>query len=135
MSGSAGTTSAEVDGSDWDGTGDCFVVAANLVLSLPGDPILVHGRVLGSTGGPLAGVRYWHAWIEIRYSVRHPEFNDVEVSSDVVVDRSNGNDLTVPQALYYKLGDVTETRHYSRAEALARCESTGNYGPWEHTDN
>jgi hypothetical protein len=96
--------------------GDCFVVAANLMLD-DARLTLVHGQPTG-TGGEAAGLVYWHAWCEL---------------DGMVIDRSNGNDVTLPAVLYYAVGNIDPDacRYYSAYEALAEMHDYGHYGPWD----
>lgn len=97
--------------------GDCYEVALNHIVYESTDEdglVLVHGVVTGQ--GPLEGMVYGHAWIE---------------DGDWVIDRSNGNDVTIPRAIYYAIGNITDTRRYDRQEAIGRCLEVGHYGAWD----
>jgi hypothetical protein len=67
------------------GEGDCYEAAAKLLYahrSCPGI-MLVHGTVTGQ--GPIAGIRYGHAWIEVgdvvlRFDPRSSTVNLVAVA-------------------------------------------------------
>ena len=75
------------------GEGDCYEAAAKLLYahrSCSGI-VLVHGTVMGQ--GPIAGIRYEHAWIEI---------------GDVVLDPSNGRFVCARKADYYAVGEINE---------------------------
>jgi hypothetical protein len=113
------------------GLGDCFKVGADLVVGGFGgtsnalkdlrELTLVHGIVAGQ--GSLEGYRFTHAWVE-------------GVSSDgipVVVDRSNGQALVIPQALYYLVGRIhdDEVERYTSDEARDRLLDFRHYGPWD----
>lgn len=110
---------------------DCFQVAADLIVSLLGgisdnlkefrEVTLVHGIVSGQ--GQLEGNRFTHAWIEGISSAGIP----------VVVDQSNGQELVMPQALYYLIGQIqeTETERYTSEEARSRLLDLRHYGPWD----
>lgn len=111
--------------------GDCFKVAANLVVPILGivkdeltklnDVTLVHGIVTGQ--GHLEGVRYTHAWVEGYTSEGIP----------MVVDASNGLNILMPQGLYYLIGriDKRECVHYTPGEAQDRMLDHCHYGPWD----
>lgn len=113
------------------GLGDCFKVAANLVVPILGmigdelaelvDVTLVHGIVTGQ--GLLDGVRYTHAWVE-GYT---PE------GIPMVVDASNGRHVVMPQGLYYLIGRIEESEcvRYTSDEAHDRMLDYAHYGPWD----
>ena len=99
------------------GEGDCYEAAAKLLYahrSCPGI-VLVHGTVTGQ--GPIAGIRYGHAWIEI---------------GDVVLDPSNGRFVCAKRETYYAAGEICEpvSRYDFEADARQMLE-TRHYGPWE----
>ena len=97
--------------------GDCYEAAAKLLYahrSCPGI-VLVHGTVTGQ--GPIAGIRYGHAWVEI---------------GDVVLDPSNGRFVCARKSAYYAVGQITEpTARYEFDEAARQMLETRHYGPWE----
>jgi hypothetical protein len=121
--------------------GDCFAVAANVIVDeMADDPsaVLVHGRPLG-TGGEAKGLRYWHAWVERTYTVRHPNW-PTPINYVEVVDRSNmvskPSEWTTPiwpREMFYQLGRIEATVRYTREQAIKRMLGTGHYGPWEET--
>lgn len=101
--------------------GDCYQAAGRLLMELAmvGDleAVLVHAEVEGQ--GPLAGVRYGHAW--------------VECGTAVVLDASNGKARAVPRDIYYAVGQVDEignARSYTWDEARACMLDFGHWGPW-----
>ena len=100
-----------------NGEGDCYEAAAKLLYahrSCPGI-VLVHGTVTGQ--GPIAGLRYGHAWVEV---------------GDVVLDPSNGRFVVARKPAYYAAGEITEpVACYTFAEAAREMIETGHYGPWE----
>lgn len=119
--------------------GDCFKVAANLVVPILGmackelsnlrDITLVHGIVSGQ--GHLDGLRFTHAWVEGISSEGIP----------MVVDASNGRCVEIPQALYYLIGRIQpdECERYTPETAKDRMLEFAHYGPWDgapeaHTD-
>jgi hypothetical protein len=97
--------------------GNCYEAAAKLLTVHCGCPgvELVHGTVTGQ--GPIAGVRYGHAWVEV---------------GDVVLDPSNGQFVVAGKLDYYAVGEITEpvARYAFREAALCMLE-TGHYGPWD----
>ena len=99
------------------GEGDCYEAAAKLLYahrSCPGI-VLVHGTVTGQ--GPIAGIRYGHAWIEI---------------GDVVLDPSNRRLVCARKSAYYAAGEIREPLSRYDFEAAARqMLETRHYGPWE----
>ena len=99
------------------GEGDCYEAAAKLLYthrSCPGI-VLVHGTVTGH--GPIAGIRYGHAWIEI---------------GDVVLDPSNGRFVCARKSTYYAVGEIREpVARYDFEAAARQMLETRHYGPWE----
>ena len=81
---------------------------------------LVHAEICGQ--GPLEGVRYGHAWI-------------LDVERDVVIDKSNGNDLEWPREKYESAARVSlagDNKHeYEWKEAREKILEVGHYGPWD----
>lgn len=104
------------------GIGDCFMVAARYVIDRyvidHGTAILCHGKPLGQ--GPLnLGERYWHAWVET-------------ADGQLVIEKSNGNDMTLPAFLYYAIGkiDTADVKRYTAVEAATLMLREGHFGPW-----
>ena len=95
--------------------GDCYESAANIVLD-ERHYTLVHGVVTGQ--GPLAGVRFGHAWVEHEGNV---------------IDKSNGRELEFPRELYYAIGNVdpSEQHRYTYKEIREMIQEHGTWGPWE----
>jgi hypothetical protein len=103
------------------GKGNCFHVAADLVLSHAGAGLtLCHGTPI-APAGPHEGERLYHAW--------------AETDDGRVIDRSNGNDVNLPRDAYYRLGriDPAEVLRYSRLEVAALSLRFGHWGPWHET--
>ena len=98
------------------GTGDCFVVAVENLMS-DRDLILCHGIVHGQ--GWLEGMEYPHAW------------NETE--DGYVIDQSNGNDVYMPREAYYALGkiDPQNVRRYDYLDMARQIVDEGTYGPWD----
>jgi len=106
---------------DSNANGDCYDTAGRYILGFNGENIdnkhrLVHGMVNGQ--GQLTGLRFGHAWIE---------------HGNMVIDKSNGNDVTLPKEIYYKAGHIKEddNKYYTQDEAREWILETGNWGPWE----
>jgi hypothetical protein len=95
--------------------GDCYIVAGQEALnrSYNDKAFVCHGSVVGQ--GRILGVKYTHAWIE---------FNGL------VIDKSNGNDVTMTKEIYYKIGNVSDIKRYSFKEARDKMIETGHFGNW-----
>ncbi len=97
--------------------GDCYEAAVRFVIGnsrCPGIQ-LVHGEVTGQ--GPIAGIRYGHAWVEI---------------GDVVIDPSNGRIVCAHKNAYYAIGKITTSVvRYSPSEARRLMLEALHYGPWD----
>lgn len=112
-----------------NGLGDCFEVAAHQVIE-DKTLTLVHALVVGQEGGNATpGERHWHAWVEYAHELTFPDGRKVGLPT--VVDKSNGNDVRMPQALYYKIGGIETTHRYTAAEAMSLMLEHEHYGPWE----
>jgi hypothetical protein len=104
--------------------GDCYEAAGKFIGDqlIAGETdryILVHGEVRGQ--GPLMGVTFGHAWI-------------VDTSTDNVIDKSNGRDISLPRFIYYGIGGINDLDNhyeYTAEEARDKMLETGNYGPWD----
>jgi len=96
--------------------GDCYEAAARFVIGNSRCPgiVLVHGEVTGQ--GPIAGIRYGHAWAEI---------------GDAVIDPSNGRIVCDRKDAYYCIGKISSVVRYSAEEARQSMLETLHYGPWE----
>jgi len=101
--------------------GDCYTTAGRYVLDRAGDSNLrlVQGEVAGQ--GPLAGKRFGHSWVEDLSDKRMP----------IVIDRSNGRDITVPRVVYYGLGDVKKIHRYTPKQVAAKVSKHGYWGQWD----
>ena len=95
--------------------GDCFKVAANIVVHGLPDATLCHGQPIRR--GPEGGDRYWHAWVEL---------------DGTAIDRANGLDIELAAATYYLIGNIEADKvlRYTREEAVRYMLETGHYGPW-----
>lgn len=106
--------------------GDCFPVAAQLAAALHLDGsaeqvLVVHGLPVGN-GKLNAGLRYWHAWVELK-----PPGGEWAVA-----DYSNGRKVTMRRQDYYRLGKVRQHLlwRYTLGQAAAAIEQYGHMGPW-----
>ena len=119
-------------------SGDCFMVAGRLQAS-DHDLVLVHGTVLAQVEGGTAkvGQRHWHAWVERTSTHSHPDFPGMSFVIVDCIDKANGNDVTLPLAMYYKVGRVEDVRKYTRDEAAVLMLQYRHWGPWdnEHPPN
>lgn len=108
--------------------GDCFQVAASLILEGDDTMVLCHGEPLGQAA--IAGIRHAHAWVERTVTIDFPGVGPYTVVS--AIDHSNGKHLEMPAGLYYKIGRLEDTdiRRYTRREAAQMMADTGIYGPW-----
>ena len=100
--------------------GDCYQAAARFVIGNARCPgiLLVHGEVTGQ--GPIAGLRYGHAWVEI---------------GDAVIDPSNGRIVCARKDAYYGIGKITGgVVRYSPSQAHLLMLETLHYGPWADAD-
>lgn len=99
-----------------NGNGDCYQVAGRAAMDAMGDVpgfLVAHGTVVGQ--GPVSGVQFGHAWIEI---------------GDTVIDMSNGLNATMQVDAYYALGKITDVSKYTAREAMNLMVETGHFGPW-----
>lgn len=99
--------------------GDCFYITGQAILdNIYKNPILVHGEVLGQ--GEVVGIRFAHAWIEL---------------DGKVIDKSNGNNISVDKDLYYRIGDIDDVKgklyKYTSKEAKILMLKNCHYGPWD----
>lgn len=106
--------------------GDCYEAAVHYILDHclgmgvkePNHDLrLVHAEVAGQ--GPMSGTTFGHAWVE---------------DGDTVIDQSNGRDIRMPKALYYRLGQIHELDNihiYSPEEARSKMLEHEVYGPWD----
>ena len=103
--------------------GDCFESNSNYFINnwKPGW-LLCHGVVENSDDHkPMV-----HCWIE--YCVAVGERS----SFDMVIDKSNGHDMEVPKAVYYRVGRVSEVVRYNHCEFMEKVEENDCWaGPWE----
>lgn len=128
-----------------DAVGDCYPTAIHVAQELEAageaNVRVVHGTVLYQGADPRVpdGAHITHAWVE--YDARPelpadapPQFERLRgVTIPVVVDRSNGNDVTAPRQLFYGIGQVENPRRYTVEEAQIAMLVHGHYGPWPDT--
>jgi hypothetical protein len=109
-----------------DACGDCFSKAGRAMINMTEIQELygmqmVHAYVYGQ--GKLEGRRFPHAWTE---------------QGDMVLDNSNGNNIEMHKAVYYKLGGVDEKpgayATYNKEDTMKKLLSTQKYGPWDLDD-
>ena len=84
---------------------------------------VVHAFVRGE--GSLEGKRFVHAWIEHKGNV---------------IDKANGNNITLSIKVYYNLGQVERNEKgayakYDRRTAQRNMGKYGHYGPWNEIDD
>lgn len=106
-----------------DGDGDCFSKAVEQARDLAEtyESIkIAHGYPLG-TGGDAEGLRFPHAWNEF-----------MRDGVEWVRDYSNGNEVEIPKAVYYAIGNIAEqdVSVFSLEEAEKSMSENGHYGPW-----
>jgi hypothetical protein len=119
------------DASRLPADGDCFVISANLLTCRDFEPkaamlegfealVLAHGVVTGQ--GPVAGIRYSHAWLE-------GEVNGLTMA----IDFSNGRQVVIPREIYYQAGNIEprEICRYTEPQARRMLVEHLHYGPWE----
>lgn len=98
--------------------GNCFQEAWKAFYdNIAQKPLLVHAIITGQ--GPLEGIKYVHAWVEIR---------------DTVIDKTiplfkNG----FPRDAYYRMARIDENLifKYDSKQIRQKAEEWGTYGPWE----
>lgn len=88
--------------------------------AIEGKMKLCHGAVT-LTGGPNAGVRAGHAWLEY-----------VVCGITFVIDVAGGKEGTYPAELYYRVGQVNpeEIIRYDKVELVEEILTHEHWGPW-----
>jgi len=102
--------------------GDCYEAAGKYMMDkcVFGDDcnlVLVHGEVAGQ--GALEGVTFGHAWV---------------LDGGTAIDRSNGGNLQLPQAIYYAVGQIDRignTHEYTWEQARKMIIEYEHWGPWD----
>lgn len=101
--------------------GDCFFVSGQYVSSegiSNRNLTLVHALIRPRMG-KMAGVVYWHAWVE---------------DGNTVIDLSEGKQgekARFDKTFYYAVADPQEIRKYTFKEVLEKTLSEHNWGPWD----
>ena len=114
--------------------GDCFFAnglefqrLTGLMQGTNDKVLLVHGAVIGSEGGPIAGLEHMHCWVEI-------EFDDDE-SRAIVISVANGDSFAVSRARYYEIARIAQAgnnvHRYDMAAFRQRVLEHGHWGPWD----
>lgn len=104
--------------------GDCYEAAVNFVMdkclfSRNCPYVIVHAEVAGQ--GPIEGTNFGHAYV-------------VDTRSDLVIDRSNGRNVTMPRRDYEALGNVRQIgnmHEYAWQDARRKMVEYEHYGPWD----
>lgn len=130
--------------------GDCFLVAAHLGVGFEplglevnddDDVRVVHGLPVGR-GDLNGGRRFWHGWVEV--TLRTPLTEDMkamgfgqhfpgnELVTELVIDRSQGQNHVLPRAMYYNMGQLDEDHvwRFTVEEAREQMIQREHYGPW-----
>ena len=92
--------------------GDCFQKALHLFFEDPKDSVLCHGIVTGQ--GPIAGIKYNHAWVE---------------KDGMAIDKTINKEF--PVSVYYYLGKIEIVRKYKLDDVTKNMDKYGTYGPWD----
>lgn len=108
-----------------NGGGNCFDMNGRTFLDHHKDSVLVHGVVINALDKKPMG----HCWIERSGELEFPGGH--KHTSVTVIDKSNGNDVSMPQAVYYYFGQVGQTVKYTIEEFRKKIVDTGHWGPWE----
>lgn len=111
-----------------DGDGDCYEVAANIVVESTHCPDdfrvrLVHGRPRLQRP-PYC--RFGHAWVEFT----------LHNGTTMVTDNSNGHNVTIDAQTYYEVGHIEPDKciRYSRQETIHHMLMFKHYGPWHEEE-
>lgn len=133
-------------------TGDCYEVACrNFLFPKEAPPELkealedptirlVHAEITGQ--GPVAGLKFGHAWLETNHSRKVPGnalIGDYEVDDSMVYDFSNGRKTIMPKSVYYAIGGIADFPdptgktlfRYTREEARKKVLESGHWGHWD----
>lgn len=98
--------------------GDCYEAAGIFLMDnqhLDKSMRLAHGTV---TSNQRLG-DFGHAWVEI---------------GDIVIDKSNGLNVTMPKEKYYKLGGIKDVVIYDFRQMADLALKTKHWGPWHKTN-
>ena len=108
------------------GKGDCFEAAGKLFMDMAfcqRPVVLVHAEVRGQ--GPIEGVRFGHAWVEVPRALSH---------DDLVIDPSNGRWIELPRSVYYAAGAIDwigNQHRYTWNDFKQAVQETQHWGPWD----
>jgi predicted transcriptional regulator len=124
-----------------EGFGDCYSAALNYMLSqaMTGSDAknlrLVHATVTGQA--PIEGLEYGHAWVEELEAPQIPPgaklppgIDPMEFGTVWAIDKSNGQDIRVPAALYRMAGQARDAKVYTYEQARRMVTKHKHYGPW-----
>jgi len=70
----------------------------------------------GNGQGSLTGISFGHCWIE--------------VGNDIVIDKSNGNNILMRRSKYYELGKIDKLNNLKKYDYIAFAKAIGKYGHW-----
>ena len=100
--------------------GECYTNAFHFIVNAhqSGDTgwTVVHGVCTGQ--GPIAGVRFGHAWVEKTF----------EDGTTLAFDC--GTQGLYPKEVYHQAGRITDVVEYSFGEFLCRVSKEGHAGPF-----
>lgn len=83
--------------------------------------LVCHGKPLG-TAGDAKGLRFWHAWVEVKVG-----------GEWLAADEMKGQKVSVRRATYYTAGQLPgphPIKRYQLADAERTMHEFGHYGPW-----
>jgi hypothetical protein len=108
--------------------GDCFPAAMKLAKEIVLDDqldrtevLIAHGLIVGG-GGLVKGIRYWHAWVEMKTS-----------AGWVCLDHSGDRQIHVKRTLWYRAAQCdprTQVWRYTYDEAFEEILRLMTWGPW-----
>jgi hypothetical protein len=81
--------------------------------------------------------KFWHAWVVVSFDIGalmgEGARSMLNQTFEIVVDRSNGNSVEMPYALYAMFGkiDREETLRYSLIEYKVQMLQKGHFGPYD----
>jgi hypothetical protein len=105
--------------------GNCYQDSYEALQTAEPGWLLAHGypRLARADGTHPAGSLYGHAWLEL----------DADIGGyTLTVCRDILTDMTIPAAIFYKVGqiDPATVRRYTPAQAGAELVKAMHYGPW-----
>lgn len=113
-----GTATESEEQISLEGKGTCFQDSfRNFFKHITEKPLLVHGLITGQ--GPIEGLKYCHAWIEI---------GDTVIDTTIPLFRDG-----FPKEAYYSLARLDETLlfKYDNEQVMKKTLEYKTYGPWE----